>query len=313
MTNDHRLNTPMDSMKDHLERIRLDLLEEYERGGAIDIAEWAKRLPDYRDELLDYWIWLRGTTRLSRVASTAEPPRDAVAARTLERATEAITLGKAWLDDTAADEDSSLAGKLRAIRAQPYEYRGKAKKPFRKAAVYAWVALSLAGRRQRASRLATQKTTYFLERGLALDLFTDYRQKPFGPYDHGARYRDAEPIAEGQGWLEIRGASLEEGPAANKVYGYARRYIRSPELALRILDMLAPLLDAELETCATVDWAALQLRSQGERVNVQSIRGFLVRSTEWRRKLRKPNFSEKCIRDALVQLVRLGLIDLGGA
>ena len=309
MTNFDQPNKPMDSMSVDLERIRLALLEEHERTGKMDIAEWAKRFPEHRNELLDYWIWLRGTTPLNRIADTAEPPCDDVASRALQRAMEAVALGSAWLDDTIDEGAANLGEELRNLRDRPYEFRGKAKEPFRKAAVYTWVALSLA-KRARATRLATQKTTYFLERGLSLGLFTDYRRKPLGPYDHGAKYRDAEPIAERQGWLVIRGASLEPGPAAAKVDTYAHRYIRDPELATKIVDVLAPLSDEELETWATVDWAAQEIASREQRVDVHGIREFLDGSTEWRQKLRKSNFSEARIREALIQLVRLGFVDL---
>ena len=64
-----------------LERARHELLVEYERGAKIDISEWVTRYPDLRDDLLDYWIFLRATPRSHANAPVPTFSRDDVALR----------------------------------------------------------------------------------------------------------------------------------------------------------------------------------------------------------------------------------------
>src|SRR5690606_26249010 len=136
------------------------------------------------------------------------------------------------------------------------------------------------------------------------------RRKRFGPYDHTARYKDAEPIAEKQEWLRVSGAVIHPGKCIGNVEKYARRYVRREELARRLLQILGGLSGAELETWGTVHSAAQALEHAGEEVTAASIRALLARTPEWNSKLARSNFSDAAIQSALIHLARLRLVRL---
>lgn len=297
-----------------IEQIEFEMLSEYERAGTLDVAEWTRRYPDHRNEILDFWVWLKGTPRLEDFGTAPESQvRDRIGEDALEQATLAVTLGRQWLEDAVedeAEEEEHLGRELEGIRHKPFQQRGKASVSFRRAAVSAWVVSMLAQSRQRVSRLALQKSTYFLEHSLNLGLFTKHKKKPLGPYDHAARYKDAEPIAKDRGWLVVRGSTIYPGKAIEEAGRYAPRYLREQDLARRILNVLQGLTDAELEAWATVHSAACGLQHDRQEVSIESIRALLGRTAEWRGKLARSNFSDEGIRSALVHLARLRLLNL---
>ena len=290
---------------------RRKLMLEYEQGAEIETSQWLSRYPMIRDELLDYWTWLRRTPRLDTLRTVAADPRDFVAKEALHRAVEAISLGAAWLDD-AVDVDKnteiSLGRRVAALRATPRPTAGVAKPAFRKAAVYAWVALKIADERGSATRLSAQKVSHLLERALDLHLFEDHKKMRLGPYDSSARYRDAEPIAEKQGWLAIQGTTLMPGASSAKVNEYARRYVRDNRVAQDLVQVLAKLSDAQLETWATVEWVTRDLVAERRRFDAASIRDRLSRTPAWSLKLEKPNFAPSFITQAIESMLRLRII-----
>ena len=299
-------------MSSDIEHIKLQMVEQYELGGQMDVAEWARRHPEHRDEILDFWTWLRGTPRLAEIEA-APPPQigDNVGEDAFRQATMAVALGRQWLEEPVDDaEEIRLGIELERCRRQPYQHAGTAPIAFRRAAVYAWVVCAWQRQRPRVSRLATQKATYLLERALSLGLFREHQPKRLGPYDHTARYRDAEPIASKQQWLRINGSVLEPGRSAAKVHTYAPRYLRQEALARRLLDALAALSEQELEAWATVDAATCSLLEQGLTVTVRSIREELAATPEWKSKLARQNFSDTEIERTLTHLVRLRLVQL---
>lgn len=304
----------MNPMSNELDQIRWKLLGEYEREGTVDIAAWVSRHPEYRNELLDYWIWVRGTTRLADIEASPAPPHDDIAETALRRAIDALALGSGWLEDAVPDPvDSSeletLGQGLAVIRERPRQTRGSASKSFRRSAVYAWIAISLHEERPRVTRLATQKVAYLLERGLAPGLFRDHKRMPLGPYDSSAKYRDAEPIAKKREWLSIHGARLRPGRDPSEVFKYAPRYVRDADLARTLIRVLGQFSDDELETLATVDWVARSLAEADREVTPNAIREALARDPEWQPKLRKAHFTVSAIQHALQRLARLRLLE----
>jgi hypothetical protein len=239
--------------------------------------------------------------------------RDNLGEEALRQATLAVALGRQWLQDSVDEreaEEERLGAELERLRDEPFEQSGRASKAFRRAAVFAWVIFVWQDRRSRISRLATQKATYLLEHGMDLQLFTEHRRKRFGPYDHTARYKDAEPIAVQQRWLYISGTVIRPGDAIGNVARYSRWYVRREDLARRLLQVIEGLSDAELETWATVHSAAQALSRLGIDVTSESIRALLERMPEWKEKITRNNFSESAIRSALHHLVRLRLLRL---
>lgn len=292
---------------------RRELLLEYERGSDIEISQWLSRYPAIRDELLDYWIWLRRTPRLESLTASAPDAHDRVAKEELERAVEAISLGTGWLDDAVDADDNEeilLGRRIDELRSVPQQSGGTANAPFKKAAVYAWVALSITDERGSATRLSAQKVTHLLERALDLGLFEDHKQMRLGPYDSSARYRDAEPIAKRQGWLAIHGTVLKPGPSSTKVSGYACRYVRDDRVARDLVQVLARLSDPELETWATVEWVMRELIADGAKFDATSIRARLAAIPAWAPKLKKPNFAPARVAAASESMLRLRIITI---
>jgi hypothetical protein len=299
------------SMLGDLERLKQEMLERYEDGVAIDIAAWVARLPRYRDEILDYWIWLAGTPRLHEIDMTATPADDRIVDDFVRQTSLAVSLGPQWLNEAVDPDvvvDEEIGAQLGRLREKPFNPGGRAPKEFRRAVVYAWIVHTLSPQRQSVTRLAAQKVAYLLEQALAFGLFTEHEQKPRGPYDRKAKYRDAEPIAERSGWIRTQGANLEPLEVDDKFERYLRRYVRSLALAQRLVARLARLSDDQMETWATVAWAGRVLAGRATGITVDKVIEFLGSSAEWRAKLTHRNFTRESIAAALDRLSKLRLI-----
>lgn len=300
-------------MTESIEQIELRLLAEYEAGHNVDIAEWVVRFPDYRDGLLDFWLWVRRTPRISDAADEYEVGADEVTHDVLRDACLAMSL----CDDTLlslsapdSEEERRLGRGMAAVRARPHKVEGKARGSFRRAAVYAWITQCLSLRRRRVTRLAVQKSAYLLEVGLHCELFTEHKQNALGPYDSKAKYSDAEPIAAKRDWMRIEGTLLTPGPAIAEAAKYAPRYVRSAELAKRLIDYLATLTDEELEVWATVTWIGREATAHGSPLTAVDVRKALAAIPAWSAKLAKEHFSLAHIERALSRLVSLRLLDV---
>lgn len=299
------------SMVDTVERIKFELLSEYDRTGKIDITAWVNRYPAHRDEIIDFWLWARGTR-----ASAEEKlgPFDAVDAditeRSLRNACLAVNLGPQWLAPAVEPESielDKLGRELESIRQKP-QHKSRASLAFRKAVVCTWVVSRLQEKRPSVSRLAVQKTSYLLEWALGLGIFVEHSRKALGPYDYKARYKDAEPIARKKGWLTITGTRLRAAADLSEVDRFAGRYIRSEKLAGQLIDCLSDYTDSQLETLATVHWTVRELADGGRDTSVAAIEHALASTPEWRSKLSRPNFSPDRLREAIVFLSKLRLI-----
>jgi len=306
------LNRTVSALNDDLDQIKQQLLSDFEDGVSIDIAAWTKRFPAHREELLDYWMWLSGTPLLREMDMGQSPGADdKIAQEAVRRACLAVSTnppGREARQDPEFKEDRDLGAELALLRAALSPYVGSASKEFRRAVVYAWIVHILSPQRPRVTRLATQKVAYLLEEAIGLGLFTEHERKPLGPYDHTAKYRDAEPIAQKGGWIQVKGASLEPKKVDAKFEGYFRRYVRSEGLVRRFITRLAKLTDEELEAWATIAWAGQALVAAGKPVTADSVRGFLESSAIWRSKLRRDNFTADRIADALAKLSLLRLV-----
>ncbi|HYT05452.1 MAG TPA: hypothetical protein VEM13_11295 [Gemmatimonadales bacterium] len=296
-------------MTKDIDRIKFELLNICERGATVDIASWVERFPEHREELLDFWLWARPRGESDESpppgsASLADIARDA-----LQRACLAVSLGSEWLKPLVLEaEGHQIAGQLQELRKQVPSSTPTSRRAFRRAVVYAWVIEQLAAVRVTVSRLATQKTTYLLENSLRLHLFDSHQKKPLGPYDHFARYRDAEPIAARKRWIRIVGSTLEVGEQAREVQLYARRYLRSIELALALTQLFAKLTDDQLETLATVHWVGCRLSVADQSIAPTMVLEALQKDTEWSAKLKRTNFSYEKVGAALRMLIALDLL-----
>jgi hypothetical protein len=302
------------SMADTIDLVKFELLSEYDRTGKIDITVWVNRHPALRDEIIDFWLWARGT-RAS--AEEKAGPFDAIDAditeKTLRNALLAVNLGRQWLVpgvEPDSIEIDKLAIELKSIREKPGQ-RSRAPVAFRKAVICTWVVSRLQKKRPTVSRLAVQKTTYLLEWALGLGIFVEHDRKPLGPYDYKARYKDAEPIARKKGWLTITGTTLRAADDMSEVDRLAGRYVRSEKLAGQLLDCLSGFSDSQLETLATVHWTVRELAGADRDVSIDAIERELAATPEWRDKLSRANFSRDRLSEAVGLLHKLRLIAAG--
>ena len=299
------------SMADTVELIKFELLAEYDRTGKIDITAWVNRNPAFRDEIIDFWLWARGTRASPEEKSGPFDATDAdITEKSLKNALLAVNLGRQWLVPGVEPESRELdrlGMELKSIREKPGP-RPRASIAFRKAVVCTWVVSRLQEKRPSVSRLAVQKTTYLLEWALGLGIFFEHDRKPLGPYDYKARYKDAEPIARRKGWLTITGTTLRAADDMAEVDRFASRYVRSEKLAGQLLDLLSTYSDGQLETLATVHWTARELTGAACDISVDAISDALASTPEWRDKLSRANFSLGRLREAVALLRKLQLI-----
>lgn len=306
-------------MAEKLDTIKLDLVTEYENTGHLDIGDWVARYPVHREELLEFWLWLRGTRDLPRAElepTEALTPADIEAyEEAVRNASMAVTLGpeliKPSADPAKVDQGSTmreaLATQLESLRRRPQKFNDP-RASFRKAVVCTWVVSRLQKMRPRVSRLAAQKATYLLEHAMALGVFTEHDRKPLGPYDRKSRYRDAEPIASKKGWLKVRGSTLRAADDLSEMGQYVRRYLRSEDTASRFIESLAGFSDDELEVLATVHWTAREISAANQSVTSTSVAAALARTSDWSPKLERSHFTIDRIGDAIEFLRGLRLV-----
>ena len=278
----------------------------------MDLADWVDQYPELRHEIIDFWLFVRGTPRDEAPPGGDFPSDDnGIAEGALRDACLAINLGEQWLEpafDRGAAEALQLAGQLESLRRRPRTGPGKAPVAFRKAVVWSWVVSVLEEHDREVSRITVQKIAYMLETSMELGVFNEYRRHLLGPYDHRARYRDAEPIAIKKNWLIVEGTRLRSGVHVSGAIRYAARYLRSERTARELVSHLSALTDAQLECLATVHWTALDLITKERPVSPDDIREALRETAEWRPKLRRPTFSKSSVGSALWILRSLRLL-----
>jgi len=293
-----------------IDKVKFELLmSALEPNSTVDIGSWVERFPEHREELLDFWLWARPRND----PGDGIPPRSVDVSATshdaLQRACLAVSLGPEWLRAMVMEvEPRYIAQGIQELRTRRPLSTPPSKRAFRRAVVYAWVIEQLGTVRATVSRLGTQKATYLLECSLRLDLFDRHQKKPLGPYDHFARYKDAEPIAAKRRWIRILGSTLESGENVDEFHRYAPRYLRSVDLACKLTRLFARLADDQLETLATVHWVASRLPNPETDLTAEAIRKALEKDPQWSSKLGKVNFEESQVKAALATLLCLGLL-----
>src|SRR5437773_10957832 len=97
-----------DGMDRSIDEAKAALLTEYERLGTVDVGVWVSRYPQYRDEIIDFWMWVMGTPRGVELKDGPFPAEDSdVAEKALRDACLAMNLEPQWLE---APVDPSVVG-----------------------------------------------------------------------------------------------------------------------------------------------------------------------------------------------------------
>jgi hypothetical protein len=288
-------------MGSQLEHIKRAILEEYDRSGHVNERDVLARHPEFAAELIDFLFWLDRSPRMSELPAEPWADDSRVAAKALEAAS--ATANESCKEEVRIGNVLSKVRSHAATRPQ-----SKASKAFKRAAVLAWVVDQLGKKRPRVTRLSTQKTLYFVENGVNLGLFDRFQVMPLGPYDSQCRYKDAEPIARKRGWMIEDDSTMAAGPNVQEAHNYARNYIPARDAVARLVDLLGALTDSELETWATVHWAADELLKRKDAATTQNIVRLLEDDITWRPKLLRSNFTEESIANALIHLTHVGFI-----
>ncbi len=300
-------------MNSSIEVVKLEMVAAQRTAGNVDIIDWVGRYPQFREELLEFWSWLVGTDDGTAAPETAEAsvalsPEDLASYTDAVRdACLAVSFGREMILREGPPELERLGADLE------YARRGRPAptpkfKDFSRAVVYTWIVRSLAEKRPRVSRLASQKVSYLLECSLELGLFDGHRRNQLGPYDSAAKYRDAEPIAKKKGWLRVEGATLSVTEKASAIDTYCKRYLRSADAAARLMTVLADVDDPKLEVLATVLPIAREIHQAGREVSVEAVRAAIGETAEWRGKLGRAHFAPERVDEALVTLRALRLV-----
>ena len=302
---------------DNIDQVKGRLLDEFESGRAPDIADYVRRFPEYRQELLDFWVVLASSDRLSDV-EREDADRSPLTDREEEIVRDlclAVSLGPAWLEHAVDEEERNAAAvgaELLRIRGTPYEYVGKANRNWQRISVYAWLAQRATASRGIVSSLELQKLAYLLEEGMSLGIFTTHKKHRLGPYDPTVRYKDAVPQCVQKGYLVRVGKwDFQLGPNIDEALKYAGRYLREESVADAFLQVLLDLeLDKwHLETLATVHSVARNLAAEGVEVTAETVQTALAADKTWSTKLGKSNFTSARIAQALETLTLLRLLE----
>jgi hypothetical protein len=299
-------------MSESLMEIKLRMVEEHSKTGAVDIERWIDENPDLPREAVEF------AATLNWMGPDDEEDLPVAADIWVDHGNAARNARRGGIQEmlrTAGhDPDlllgSELARARREARPLPPEI-SVATPAFRRAVVYTWAADVLLRVRGEATRFATQKIAYLLERALELDLFVRHRRMAAGPYDWELRYVDAEPIAiTEKRWLERDAGDLgfTYGPNIGVALGYAPRYIGDVTVAEYFAIRLSSCSDDELETWATVDSCAVELVNAGQQVSVGAVKNVIHAEPKWQLKLRKAHFSDQAIQEAIGHLISLGLL-----
>ena len=280
------------------------LVEEFESGADLDIASYVRRYPEHREELLDFWVVLSTSPRLTD-EEIAEPVRDTLSDIERDSIRDlllAASLGPELLeraDEERDDQAAKIGAELERLRATPHTFRGKAPIAFRRMAVYAWITGMLTEEAGHGvSRLRVQKVAYLLEHGLSLGVFQKHAKHPYGPYDPSLTYRDAEPGCLKAGYLQkSEDGLLEPGPKLVKAQNYARRYLREESVAQALVLHVSGLDERSLETLTTVHSVVAELG--GPTVDAKAVSQAIRADAKWRSKLHRENFTTMRIVEAL--------------
>ena len=201
-------------------------------------------------------------------------------------------------------------GNIRALVAKVWEAKssrsGGASKPFAEAALLSVVAGRFGGEEFPLGRFRRMKFSYFVRRKAGEEVMGDFLKKAAGPYNPKARY-ESEGIALKRQYVRECKAGERLGLAAGPNIAEAEKYLaeRRREALAWVDKNFRYKKDEELEALATVDFAMFSLSRRGEALSPKSVAAYMRADGEWRKKLRRPNFTPARIKAAMAELHRL--------
>ena len=154
-------------------------------------------------------------------------------------------------------------------------------------------------------RMRYNKLAYLAHRKADDDVTQRYLKKAAGPYSPWSKYGGPEKIALKNGYIKNAKSGNYEGWIPGERVGDIDLYLPNYPVCSAVLWVVAKLhykKKEELELLATVDFAALDLRTRGRDVTRETIKWIIATDKEWAPKLNRDIFSDENIEKALADL-----------
>ena len=198
-----------------------------------------------------------------------------------------------------------LTGKIRlkqennnTVSIKSNKSKHKANDEFKDAVIISMLAYKFGSNEYPLGAFRRQKLSYLFKRynNLSTD---DYLKKAMGPYNPQMKYSGGEGIA-------LRNKYVKKGKQGGLVTGdkietaeeYYNRYFSSESLT-RLVHNFKFETTEKLEVLATVDYAIISLKKQGEDITLINIKKYIESDKEWKPKLQKEYFSDDAIIKAM--------------
>ena len=150
-------------------------------------------------------------------------------------------------------------------------------------------------------RKKVQKLLYLVRRKERANI-SAFHKKAAGPYADKVRYKGGEPIAQRNGYIQIKnsdkGSYFKKGIQIQQALTYLQDWGKQADVDWLVAQFQYTGVD-ELELWATVDMAICDLRREGKEISVASIKDLIQSNKEWKDKLKKTYFSDTDIEQAI--------------
>ncbi len=183
--------------------------------------------------------------------------------------------------------------------------QSRPREEFVEAVVIAQLTRLLASPEYPLGRFRYNKFAYFSHRKAEEDVSQHYMKKAAGPYSPWARYQGPESIALKSGYVKRGKAGSREGLLPGEKIENIDQYLpRYPVCAAIdwVVSTFRYTKKDELELLATVDFAALDLKSAGIPITTEAVTCVIAANKEWTAKLDREVFSGSNIEQALHRL-----------
>lgn len=204
-----------------------------------------------------------------------------------------------------------LTGRIRLVDAdgkehpKPQAVQEKQPQPhnqyFDDAVMIAGIVNAFYSDRYPLGRKKVQKLLYLVRRKEQADI-SAFHKKAAGPYADEVRYKGGEPIAQKNKYIQVKrnekGSCFEKGVQMQQALAYLQDWGKQADIDWLVSQFQYTNVN-ELELLATVDMAICDLRRDGKRISVASIKDLIHSNKEWRDKLKKAYFKDADIQRAI--------------
>lgn len=150
-------------------------------------------------------------------------------------------------------------------------------------------------------RKKVQKLLYLLRRKQEADT-SGFKKKAAGPYADEIRYKGGEPIAKKNGYISAtttpKGTSFSKGKKIDAALSYVEKWKMQSDIDWLVSNFKYVGVN-DLELYATIDMAICDLRNEGVKISVDSVKTLIRSNSEWKAKLKKAYFSDADIARAI--------------